>query len=301
MKRNNFLVILLLTLAIFLSGCSGIIPPTNISSEAEKFIGEWEAISPTKISKVKIYISGNYIYVHVWIGGYEDYPEGYDLGVQNFKITDPFNDVIILHWDPFSNVSGDQEMEVLSNGVLKVKSTENYYDQDISYSFSFTDYFYNSEAENSFIPDISGVGLYQEDTQFVNLLYQLDSPKKICDYMEKYINYKVLNGPHSAYQTYLSKEGDCADHAVFANNIAHFHGYKSNHVHIEWTNDIYHAIVAYDWGDHYTYSSTQLYVSQSFNSIEACVNHCTSRFGYILSDYEVYDWDNYNYRNITNM
>jgi hypothetical protein len=299
MKRNNFLVILLLTLAIFLSSCSGIIPPTNISSEAEKFIGEWEAISPTKISKVKIYISGNYIYVHVWIGGYEDYPEGYDLGVQNFKITDPFNDVIILHWDPFSNVSGDQEMEVLSNGVLKIKSTKTYNDQDVS--FSYTDYFYNSEAVNSFIPDVLGMGLYQGDSEFVSLLYQLDSPQKICQYMEKYFSYKLLNGPHSPYQTYLSKEGDCCDHAIFANCLAHFHGYESNIVNIAWTNGHSHSIVVYDMGNHYTYSSVYLYFSQSFNSIEACVNHCTSRFGYILSDYEVFDWDYYNYRNITDM
>lgn len=282
---------------MFSTGCSGIIPSTNISPEAENFIGEWEAISPTKLSKVEIHSFGNNIYIHVWQRGNPDHPEDYDWGVQNFKISDSFNGVIKLHWDYFSNASDDQEIEVLSNGVLKIKSTKTYHDQDVSYSY--TDYFYNSKAGNSFIPNILGMGLYQEDSEFVNLAYQLDSPKKICQYMEKYIDYNKLNGPHSPYQTYLSKEGDCGDHAVFANNIAHFHGYESNYVSIDWTNGHSHAIVAYDMGDHYTYSSNHLYFSQSFNSVLACVNHCTSRFGYILSNYKVFDWDYYNYRNIT--
>jgi len=270
---------------------SGIIPPSNIPSEAENFIGEWTAISPTYLSKVEIYSIGNYIYIHVWEEGNAIY------GVQNFKISDLFNDddVIKLHWESLPSWSCDQEMEVLNNGVLKVKATEYYFD----YSFSWTDYFYNSEADNSFIPNISGMGLYQEDPEFVNLVYQLDSPEKICQYMEKYISYKILIGPHSPYQTYLSKEGDCGDYAAFANGIAHFHGYESYHVVIKWTNGIAHAIVVYDMGDHYTYSDPYLYFSQSFNGIEACVNHCSSSFGYILSDYMVLDWNYCHYKNIT--
>ena len=116
--------------------------------------------------------------------------------------------------------------------------------------------------------------------------------------MEKNFNWKHLDGPHSPYQTYLSKEGDCADHAVFANCIAHFHGYESYHTLIEWTNGTYHSIVVYDMGNHYTYSSVDLYFNQTFNSIEACVNHCTSSYEYILSNYEVFDWNYYGYRNI---
>jgi len=263
---------------------------TNIPSEIENFIGEWTAISPTYLSKVEIYSIGNYIYIHVWEEGNAIY------GVQNFKISDLFNDddVIKLHWESLPSWSCDQEMEVLNNGVLKVKATEYYFD----YSFSWTDYFYNSEADNSFIPDILGMGLYQEDPEFVNLVYQLDSPEKICQYMEKYISYKILIGPHSPYQTYLSKEGDCGDYAAFANGIAHFHGYESYHVVIKWTNGIAHSIVVYDMGDHYTYSSNYFYCSQSFNSIEACVNHC-SPSGDILSGYMVEDWNYCHYKNIT--
>jgi len=303
MKRKCFLLVLFLVIAVFLSGCSGIIPPNNIFPEAERFVGEWKSISPTRLSKVEIYPFGNNIYIHVWENGNKNHPENYDWGVQNLKISDSFNnDVIKLYWEYYSNQSCDQEMEVLNNGVLKIKSTINFYN-DTDYtennSYSYTDYFYNSEADNSFIPDISGMDLYQEDPEFVNLVYQLDSPQKICQYIEKNADYKVLFGPHSPYQSYLSKEGDCGDAAIFTSSIAHFHGYKSNMVRIEWTNSEAHYIVVYDMGDYYTYSSNHLYFSQSFNSILACVNHCTSDFGYTLSDYEVYDWDYYNYRNIT--
>lgn len=266
-----------------------------IFSEIKAFLGEWEAINPTDFSKVEIYSFGNNLYVHVWQRGNSNHPEDYDWGVRSFKISDSFNGVIKLHWEYFSNTNYDQEVEVLSNGVLKVKSTKNHNDGD--YSFSYTDYFYNSEAINSYIPSLSGVGLYQDDPEFINLVKTLDSPKKIAKYMEDKFNYKKLNGPHSPYQTYLSKEGDCADHAVFANCIANFHKYKSNYVRLKWTNGLSHAIVVYDMGNHYTYSSNHLYFSQSFNSILACVNHCTSRFGYILSDYEVHDWDYYDYKN----
>jgi hypothetical protein len=188
-------------------------------------------------------------------------------------------------------------METLSNGVLKIETTKTYHDQNIVYSY--TDYFYNSQENDSFLPTISGMGLYQEDPGFVNIVNQLDSPREICQYMDKYFNYKVLDGPHSPYQTYLSKEGDCGDHAVFAANIAHFHGYDCYYAGIEWTNDQRHAIVVYEMGDHYTYSSVTQYFNQSFDSIIDCVNHCTSRFGYTLSDYEVFNWDYYSYRNIS--
>lgn len=298
MRKRLFSISIFFLFVLFLSGCNGITQSNNISPEAERFIGEWESISPTYLSKIEIYALGSYLYIHVWQRGNPDHPEDYDWGIQNFEISDPFDDVIELHWDCFSNKSYDQEIEALNNGVLKVKSTRINDEQDFSYSFIYTDYFYNSEDSNSFLPDIIGMGLYQEDPEFVNLVYQLDSPQKICQYMEKNINYKVQNGPHTPYQTYLSEEGDCSDYAIFAISIAHFHGYESNRVMIEWTNNEKHSIVVYDMGDHYTYSSVYLYFIQSFNSIEACVNHCTSDYGYIISDYKVYGWDYY-YRNIT--
>jgi len=282
---------------MFSTGCSGIIPPTNIPSEVENFIGEWTAIDPTSISKVKIHSFGNKIIVHEWIRGDTEHPEDYDLGEEVVEISDFSDGTFELNWwissDEWSG-SCNQKIEMLANGVLKIFSAGNYFYQNEYIGFACTDFFYNPEDENSYIPSLPGFGLYQDDPEFVNLVNALDSPKKIVKYMEDNFNYRLIWGPNSPYQTYLSKEGLCADYAVFACFIANFHGYECFHVGISWTNGKSHAITVYNMGDYYTYSSVYLYFDKRFNSIEECVNHCTSTYiGYNLSFYEVYNWDYY--------
>ena len=287
---------ILIFIVIILCGCN--IVYNTIPSVAENFIGEWTAINPTVISKVKIHSFGNKIIVHEWVRGNTEHPEDYDLGEQGegeqvVEMSDFSDGTLELNWTTFSEWSCNQKIEILANGVLKIFSTLNYYDNYPS--LTYTDFFYNPEDENSYIPSLPGVGLYQDDPEFINLVKTLDSPKKIVKYMEDKFNYKVLWGLHSPYQTYLSKEGDCGDYAVFASFIAHFHGYECFHVIMSRTSsDVQHAITVYNMGDHYTYSSVYLYFSQRFNSIEECVNHCASTYiGYNLSSYEVYNWDYY--------
>ena len=284
---------ILIFIVIILCGCN--IVYNTIPSVAENFIGEWTAINPTVISKVKIHSFGNEIIVHEWRRGNTEHPEDYDWGEQVVEISDFSDDTFGLKWT-FSEWSYNQKIEILANGVLKIFSTRNYYDENISYTC--TDFFYNPEDENSYIPSLPGSGLYQDDPEFVNIVNALDSPKKIVKYMEDNFNYKLLCGPHSPYQTYLSKEGDCADHSVFACAIANYHGYECFSVRMCWTSsDMGHRITVYNMGEYYTYSSNDLYFGQRFNSIEECVNHCASIYiGYILSSYEVYNWDCYNYR-----
>jgi len=271
---------------------------TVIAFEVNLFIGEWTAISPTRISKVKIHSSGNKIIIHEWWRGSEEHPEDYDWGEQIVEISDFSDGTLELNWTTYSEWSCNQKIEMLANGVLKVFSTENNYAGD--YSSTCTDYFYNPDDENSYIPSLPGVGLYQDDPEFINLVNTLNNPKKISQYMENNISYKVLSGPHSPYQTYLSKEGDCGDYAVFASGIANFHSYECYYIIMNWTCGACHAITVYNMGGYYTYSSNYLYFDQRFDSIEECVNHCASTYiGYIegtLSSYEVYNWNFYNYR-----
>lgn len=307
MKKNKIIlaILILYILVIVFSGCGGVITPTIddfIPSVAENFIGEWTAINPTTISKVKIHSFGNKIIVHEWKRGDTEHPEDYDWGEQVVEIPGSFNGTFELNWTVYSDWSCNQKIEMLANRVLKISSTENYYAYDVI--TTYIDYFYNPEDENSYIPSLPGVGLYQDDPEFVNVVNALDSPKKICQYMEDNFNYKVLDGPHSPYQTYLSKEGDCADHAVFACAIANFHGYECFFIGMRWTSGTEHANTVYNMGGYYTYSNNWVYYGQRFNSIEECVNHCASTYiGYIegnLSSYEVYNWDYYCYRNISN-
>ncbi|GAH57029.1 unnamed protein product, partial [marine sediment metagenome] len=221
-------IFILIFIVIILCGCNTVY--NTIPSVYENFIGEWTAINPTVISKVKIHSFGNKIIVHEWVRGDTDYPGEYYLGEQVVEISDFSDGTFELYWTPFPESSSNQKIEILANGVLKIFSTGNYLYNDKISSFACTDYFYNPEDENSYIPSLPGVGLYQDDPEFINLVKTLDSPKKIVKYMEDKFNYKVLWGLHSPYQTYLSKEGDCGDYAVFASFIAHFHGYECFHV-----------------------------------------------------------------------
>jgi len=275
---------------------------TVISSEVKAFLGEWVAIMPTRISSIIIQIEDNQFLISVWMAGqsYNDQPLYYYWGEQIVEISDFSDGTLELNWTTYSEWSCNQKIMLLANGVLKIFSTEHNYAGD--YSLTYTDYFYNPEAINSYIPSLLGSGLYQDDSEFVDIVNALDGPKKICQYMENNINYKALSGPHSPYQTYLSKEGDCADYAVFASAIANFHGYECFIIIMYWTSNACHAITVYNMGNYYTYSSNYLYFDQNFDSIEECVNHCASTYiGFIegtLSSYEVYNWDYYNYRNV---
>ncbi|MBA7570791.1 hypothetical protein ES708_12544 [subsurface metagenome] len=226
------IIFISIVVIVFLCGCN--IVYDTIPSVAENFIGEWTAINPARISKVKIHSSGNKIVIHEWTEGDEEHPEDYDWGEQVVEISDFSDGTLQLNWTTYSEWSCIQKIEILANGVLKVFSTENYYDTDIDYTY--TDYFYNPDDENSYIPSLPGVGLYQDNPEFVNVVNAVDSPKEIVKYMEDNFNYKILWGPHSPYQTYLSKEGDCAGHAVFASAIANFYGYECFFVLMCWTD-----------------------------------------------------------------
>jgi len=303
--KNTFtikgkIILILILILIILCGCSNNYNP--IPSVGEEFIGEWTAINPTRISKINIYYSGNKIIVHEWEKNYGQFSEDYDWGERVAEISDLSDGKHELNWaTSYDEWSFNQKIEILDNGVLKVFSILDYYDEDSN--LTCTDYFYNPEDENSYAPSLPGVGLYQDDSEFINLVKTLNSPFKIVKYMEKNFNYKELDGPHSPYQTYLSKEGDCADHAVFACAIANYHGYESFFVGMGWTSGVGHAITVYDMGDYYIYSNVDVYIDQRFNSIEECVNHCATGYvGYIagnLSAYDIYNWNYYYYRNIS--
>jgi len=252
--------------------------------------------------ETKYFFSGNKIIVHEWWHGDEEHPEGYYWGEQVVEISDFSDSTFELNWGKTSDVRNcNQKIEMLANGVLKIFSTENYCDENNSYTY--TDYFYNPDDENSYTPSLPGVGLYQEDPEFVNVVNVIDNPKEIVKYMEENVNFKELGAYHSPYQTYLSKEGQCIDYAVFSCAIAHYHGYECFIVVMNWweSSDLSHAITVYDMGDYYTYSSNYIYYDQKFNCIEDCINHCASTYvWYIegeLSSYSIYNWGCYYYRN----
>ena len=62
------------------------------------------------------------------------------------------------------------------------------------------------------------------DDEFINTIKTLDTPKKICNYMEnnfeyKFYPFKIL----TPYELFLYKKGDCNNFAIFAMFVANFH------------------------------------------------------------------------------
>ncbi|MDD3657154.1 MAG: hypothetical protein PHI72_10425 [Atribacterota bacterium] len=65
-----------------------------------------------------------------------------------------------------------------------------------------------------------------EDDIFIETIEQLDTPGKICLYMEQnFLPAEALEDDYNPYQMFQLKQGNCADYACFAAFIAHYHSY----------------------------------------------------------------------------
>ena len=70
-----------------------------------------------------------------------------------------------------------------------------------------------------------------DDLEFLAVIDSLDTPKKICKYMENF-EWNISIHTYSPYQMYLANlenwndTGDCDDFATFATWVAHYHGFE---------------------------------------------------------------------------
>jgi hypothetical protein len=146
---------------------------------------------------------------------------------------------------------------------------------------------------------ISGCGLFNldgwvipDDTKFLVLIQELDTPEKIGDYMLD--NFESEEHPYislTPYQLYITKKGDCNDFATFAIYIAHFHGYETYQILMLFPKPIYpidtwHAIPIFKEGNYYTFSENQWYFNQCHNSFADIMQIYN---GWTI--YKVYDYD----------
>ncbi len=134
-----------------------------------------------------------------------------------------------------------------------------------------------------------------DDIQFTNLIQELDTPQKICDYMSDNFTYKLnILLPIDPYQLYLSKKGDCDDFAKFAMFMADYHGYETWLVKISFSNYFYdHYIVIYLENGLYNFSDNYLYQPVNCISIVDAIiidiQWICNFYGYIFSSYTIYD------------
>ena len=132
------------------------------------------------------------------------------------------------------------------------------------------------------------------DSEFLALIEELDTPEKICQYMTD--NFELEEHPYNAltpYQLYLTGKGDCNDLALFAQYCANAHNYETWQ--ILMTLPIYingfpirHMIIAYKEKNYLTYSDLMFY--NPFGKHYTCFNDIMQEYEVWLS-YTVYDYD----------
>jgi len=132
------------------------------------------------------------------------------------------------------------------------------------------------------------------DIEFIKTVKTLNTPEKICAYMDD--NFTYFCDPYKAilspYQSWLIEEVDCDDMVTFATSIANYHNYITYQINIYFKGTwIYHALAVYLENDKYTYSSNTNYCpiyASYFNDIVLDYFKYNERE---LNYYEIYDYD----------
>lgn len=154
---------------------------------------------------------------------------------------------------------------------------------------------------------LTGCGLYDlndfvmpDDTEFINVVEELNTPQKIGNYMENNFEYEA-HGFYNPdpYILWQIKKGDCNDFATFGAFIANYHSYKTWRIKIYYKNTINnHCIVVYKEDDGLSFTDNQYYNRYlpgffRFNNFRDIVQHNSSITLKIWTRYIVYDyWDN---------
>ena len=143
---------------------------------------------------------------------------------------------------------------------------------------------------------LSGCGIYNlnfftlpDDSEFLTLVQELDTPEKICQYMLD--NFTIEEHPYMSltpYRLYIIKKGDCDDFSNFARFMANCHGYETYQIIMSLADSIYkHSIAIYKENGYYTFSELQYYnpYNDTYNSFAEIMSLFNGWSGYIVYDY----------------
>jgi len=148
---------------------------------------------------------------------------------------------------------------------------------------------------------LSGCGIYNlnnfvvpDDTEFLKVIQELDTPEKICQYMVNNFTYQKHSfyAP-SPYQLWLTKNGDCNDFATFAQFVANFHDYETYQIKIFYKNTTYKHMLAVYKENKYSFSDNWLYFPPTYNNFLEIVEYDCYLRDKTWTKYIVYDyWNN---------
>lgn len=148
---------------------------------------------------------------------------------------------------------------------------------------------------------LSGCGLYNlsnfimpDDIEFLALVEELNTPKKIGTYMEENFDYKVNPYVLTPYELWKIKEGDCDSFRDFGRFIANWHRYETYWIGIFYSDVTgKHCIAVYVEDNVYRYSITngQTYF-WGFDTFRQIVKVDSLLFHRTWRKYIVYDYYN---------
>jgi len=128
-----------------------------------------------------------------------------------------------------------------------------------------------------------------DDSEFLSMVEDLDTPEKICGYMEENFTYKY-HGFYAPdpYTLWKLKEGDCNDFATFAVFIADWHGYETYQIQIFFKNNLmYHYLGVFVEDEKYNYSNNKAYHPIGVNTFEEIVSDYINEYGGELNYFKV--------------
>jgi hypothetical protein len=128
-----------------------------------------------------------------------------------------------------------------------------------------------------------------KDSEFINTIETLNTPEKICNYMENnFMPLENLENDYTPYQMFQIKQGDCADYSCFAAFTANYHNFETYLVYIvldvPWLETTQaHLFTVYKVGNYYAFSD-YFYYTDGFNTISDIIDT------YVwITHYTIYD------------
>ena len=137
-----------------------------------------------------------------------------------------------------------------------------------------------------------------DDTEFMQVVKNLDTPEKIGNYMSENFEYdsdylmNISKNSHRyemAYNLWETKKGICIEFANFGMFVANYHGYETYIAIIyfyESITDFSHAIAIYKENGEYNYSDNRIYFLSKADKFKDIIDNYPG-----VEIYRIYDYD----------
>ena len=131
-----------------------------------------------------------------------------------------------------------------------------------------------------------------ENEEFIELIEELTTPKKICQYMDENFEHvlTIFYCYNPCQMWTANKSGDCNDMATFATWVADYHDYETYQIHVFYKGQwVSHFLGVFVENGKMNYSSNTEYIELQTNSFKEIAEDNCTKYGKELQKYWVYD------------